>query len=789
MSSSDKTKLNGIAEGANKTIVDSAMSSTSTNPVQNAVVYNAIKAVSDEVSAMLENADTAYDTFKEISDWIGTHEDDFEALQNLSNNKVDKVEGKGLSTNDFTDALLTKLNGIATGAEVNQNAFSNVVANGTTVAASGKTDTLTLSGSGSVSVSASGKTVTISGTDTTYAFSNSAPTLAWNTTSTIGTVGGVALTVKMPANPDTNTTYANYKGATSSAAGTAGLVPPAAKGNQEKFLRGDATWATPTNTTYAVVTTAANGLVPKLAGGTTCYLRADGTWTVPTDTTYAEATTATAGLMSSSDKSKVNGIAEGAEVNQNAFSNVVANGTTVAASGKTDSFEIEGSGSVSVSAANKKITVTGTNTTYDTYKGATASAAGTAGLVPVATTANRLQFLRGDATWATPTDTTYAAATSSNLGLVKIGSNITNSSGTISVSKANVTAALGYTPPTSNTTYAVATTAANGLMSSSDKTKMDGIAEGANNYVHPTATSKASGLYKVAVDGTGHVTAATAVAKSDITGLGIPAQDTTYAAATGSALGLVKTGSNITNSSGTISLTKANVTAALGYTPPSTDTNTTYDAATTASAGLMSADDKNKLDGIAEGANNYVHPTATSKASGLYKVAVDGTGHVTAATAVAKADITGLGIPAQDTTYGAATGSALGLVKTGSNITNSSGTISLTKANVTAALGYTPPSTDTNTTYANYVGATTAASGTAGLVPPATTATRTKFLRGDATWQTPTNTTYAVATTAANGLMSKDDKIKLDTMLDLVSSDKSAGSTDLIYGLILETES
>ena len=50
-----------------------------------------------------------------------------------------------------------------------------------------------------------------------------------------------------------------------------------------------------------------------------------------------------------------------------------------------------------------------------------------------------------------------------------------------------------------------------------------------------------------------------------------------------------------------------------------------------------------------------------------------------------------------NTTYGAATGSTLGLVKTGSNITNSSGTISLTKANVTAALGYTPPTQDTNT--------------------------------------------------------------------------------------------
>ena len=38
MSGSDKTKLNGIATGANKTIVDSALSSTSTNPVQNKVI-------------------------------------------------------------------------------------------------------------------------------------------------------------------------------------------------------------------------------------------------------------------------------------------------------------------------------------------------------------------------------------------------------------------------------------------------------------------------------------------------------------------------------------------------------------------------------------------------------------------------------------------------------------------------------------------------------------------------------------------------------------------------------
>lgn len=58
--------------------------------------------------------------------------------------KVDKESGKGLSTNDYTTAEKTKLSGIATGAEVNQNAFSNVVVGSTTIAADGKTDTLTI---------------------------------------------------------------------------------------------------------------------------------------------------------------------------------------------------------------------------------------------------------------------------------------------------------------------------------------------------------------------------------------------------------------------------------------------------------------------------------------------------------------------------------------------------------------------------------------------------------------------------------------------------------------------
>jgi len=68
------------------------------------------------------------------------------------------------------------------------------------------------------------------------------------------------------------------------------------------------------------------------------------------------------------------------------------------------------------------------------------------------------------------------AATSSKLGGVMIGDNISvTSAGKISVTKNNITNALGYTPPSSNTTYNIATTSTEGLMSAADKTKLNGI--------------------------------------------------------------------------------------------------------------------------------------------------------------------------------------------------------------------------------------------------------------------------------------------------------------------------
>lgn len=157
---------------------------------------------------------------------------------------------------------------------------------------------------------------------------------------------------------------------------------------------------------------------------------------------------------------------------------------------------------------------------------------------------------------------TLPAATASTLGGVKTGDNITNNSGVISLSKENVTDALGYTPPTKDTTYSEATTSADGLMSSEDKAKLDGIAAGANKYTLPTA---------------------------------------------GSALGGVKTTSTVTSTSG---LTAVPIISGVPYYK-----DTTYGAATSSANGLMSKADKAKLDAFGA-ASTYA---LKSDITGLYK--------------------------------------------------------------------------------------------------------------------------------------------------------------------------
>jgi hypothetical protein len=90
----------------------------------------------DELIPIVQDGDTVKTTVQDIADYAGsgavwggitgdiTDQTDLVTALNL---KVDKVPGKGLSANDFTDILKTKLDGIEDGAEVNVNADWNAV--------------------------------------------------------------------------------------------------------------------------------------------------------------------------------------------------------------------------------------------------------------------------------------------------------------------------------------------------------------------------------------------------------------------------------------------------------------------------------------------------------------------------------------------------------------------------------------------------------------------------------------------------------------------------------------
>ena len=140
-------------------------------------------------------------------------------------------------------------------------------------------------------------------------------------------------------------------------------------------------------------------------------------------------------------------------------------------------------------------------------------------------TGSTSQFMRADGTWATPPNTTYSKATTSALGLIMIGYTENGKNYPVELDT-NGKAFVNVPWTDNNTTYGIASTTSNGLMSSTDKLKLDNIASGANKYTHPSYTQRTSGLYKISVDSIGHVNSVEQVTKSDITELGIPGSDT-----------------------------------------------------------------------------------------------------------------------------------------------------------------------------------------------------------------------------------------------------------------------
>ena len=107
-------------------VVDNLTTVTSDVPLsanQGKLLNDAIVSI----NSLLSSDEATLDTLQEVVDYIQLNRTDLNSLgissiaglQTALNGKVDTVTGKALSANDFTDTLLTKLNGIADGAEVN----------------------------------------------------------------------------------------------------------------------------------------------------------------------------------------------------------------------------------------------------------------------------------------------------------------------------------------------------------------------------------------------------------------------------------------------------------------------------------------------------------------------------------------------------------------------------------------------------------------------------------------------------------------------------------------------
>lgn len=193
----EKNKLAGIAEGANKTIVDSELSSTSTYPVQNKVVNAAINdlntlvgdtAVATQISnAVASKADASH-----------THDDRY-----YTESEIDtKLSGKSDTSHTHS-------------TYVNQNAFSNIKVGNTTVAADTATDTVTLVAGNNITITpdATNDKIIIAATDTVYTHPSSGVTAGTYKSVTVNAQGHVT----GGSNPTTLSGYGITDAATKSA--------------------------------------------------------------------------------------------------------------------------------------------------------------------------------------------------------------------------------------------------------------------------------------------------------------------------------------------------------------------------------------------------------------------------------------------------------------------------------------------------------------------------------------------------------------------------------------------
>ena len=249
------------------------------------------------------------------------------------------------------------------------------------------------------------------------------------------------------------------------------------------------------------------------------------------------------------------------------------------------------------------------------------------------------------------TDTVYTlpTASSSVLGGVKVGSNITLSSGVISLTKSNVTSALGYTPPTSNTTYSAGT----GLTLTGTSFSLSNSGVSAGSYGPTSNVSGSNGttinIPQITVDAMGRVTSVINRVYTSVD------NNTVYTHPTSSGNKHIPSG----GSSGQILRWSADGTAVWGN-----DNNTTYGQANSSTLGLVKI-------GFPESGKNY-------------PVELNGSGQMF------------VNVPWTDTntTYGVVGGNgSTGLIKNGSSVTSASGYTAC------PIVGGIPYYKDTNTTY------------------------------------------------------------------------------------------
>lgn len=250
------------------------------------------KYTDDKLAELVGQAPEIMDTIYELAEAMEGNQSLVDILNKSISNKVDKEDGKELSSNDYTDADKAKVQSITENAEENQNAFSNILVGGTKIiSATDKTDAFGLLAGKNIELQTNGKNITISGAS--YTVTNSDPTLSWGAKSVVGIVDGVSLTVNMPSNPETHYVTGIRAG----------------KGNT-------AFNETENNPYIKVIDNNIYRSQIRLIGEGSTDVSTDDEGNVTINSIKYELATSTQnGLMSSEDKGKLDGIEPGAQVN------------------------------------------------------------------------------------------------------------------------------------------------------------------------------------------------------------------------------------------------------------------------------------------------------------------------------------------------------------------------------------------------------------------------------------------------------------------------------------------